>query len=132
MNSSESSFHFEGPILRVHYVGRFSESSVVSLIAAFSSDPRILQIEGVMWDLQSADVSDLNLEMMKRVFRMQTPLRTNGANRTIRIAAVVGSETDLQILRLWAVGPGAKDSFQRGCFRDSDEARSWLLDSGGR
>lgn len=125
MQSYRITYSAGGHVAEVVLRGKFLPSTVMPVIVElrrYNSDGRL---DGVLWDLREADLSDLTIAALRDIFRSKNALTPV---KRLRIACLVATEGDAQILKLWAEGFDDDRPHHRRWFFDREEGLAWLTD----
>lgn len=114
-----------GPYFRVDFRDRFVRDNVLPVSRTIRSHERFPDLKGVLWDLRTADLSELTLEQLVDVMRSQDG--PHPAKR-LKVALVVESVYDVCIIKLWEhVGEDGTPNVRRW-FADEESALTWIME----
>lgn len=114
-----------GAHFRVNFHDRFVKDNIIPITLSIRGHHRFSEIKGVLWDLRTADLSELTLEQLVDVFKSQ---HATSGREPLRVALVIESVYDVCIIKLWEhVGEDSTPNIRRW-FTDETKALEWITE----
>ena len=122
INGERVAFLEAGRIAEITFNDRIHIETMMPVIVGLKKDARYAGLNGVVWDLRDADLSVLTLQTLKDIFSTQKSIPPT---KTLRVACVIASDSDSDILKLWETGLHSANPNHRKWFLDLTAARAW-------
>ena len=120
--SMHIAFDAGGRFMRVTLEGALGFETFVTSFDALVSHPSYRPGANTIWDFREAPLAGVPTETLRRIMRFATERQE--LRRGARVAAVVGSDTDFGVARIFeALAADLPIDFQ--VFRDIGEAETW-------
>jgi len=104
--------------------GTLTLAVIEEAFSQFRASAPALVFRGFVWDLREADISEVNLGVLREGFQKQ-PLSLP-KTRNMRSAVVVGHRYGTGVGKLWIKSGEIFDHLERKVFTDIEVARDWV------